>query len=268
MAEERKKIWSEETLQAVEKLCLFDDDFMSLVFERNKEATEYLINTILERDDLQVLEVAGQKEYKNPYFGGRVIKVDIYAKDSNGKVYDIEVQRSDAGAIPRRARFHNAMVDVRMLNEKQKFKEIEDSYIIFITQNDVMGEGLPLYHSERVIEETNKKFNDGSHIIYVNGAYKNDDDPIGRLVHDFGCVRSADMYNDLLKKQVHYFKETEGGRTEMCEIIEKIADKRVDNLLIEKIKVVMGKLNDTAEQAMEFLDVPKEQWPYYKSMLQ
>ena len=77
MAEERKKIWSEETLQAVEKLCLFDDDFMSLVFERNKEATEYLINTILERDDLQVLEVAGQKEYKNPYFGGRVIKVDI-----------------------------------------------------------------------------------------------------------------------------------------------------------------------------------------------
>lgn len=41
--------------------------------------------------------------------------------------------------------------------------------------------------------ETNEEFGDGSHIIYVNGAYKNDEDPIGRLVHDFGCVRSADI---------------------------------------------------------------------------
>lgn len=251
-----KKIWSEETLEAIERLCLFDDDFMSLVFERNKEATEYLINTILERNDLQVLEVIGQKEYKNPYFGGRVIKVDIYAKDSTDKVYDIEVQRSDAGAIPKRARFHNAMVDVRMLNENQKFKEIEDSYIIFITQNDVMGEGLPLYHVERVVEETKKKFDDGSHIIYVNGAYKNDEDPIGRLVHDFGCVRSADIYNDLLKKQVHYFKETEGGKEEMCEIIENVADKKAEKTRITDIKNLMESFKLNAEQAMEALKIP------------
>ena len=255
-----KQNWSEETLDAIEKLCLFDDDFMSLVFERNKEATEYLINTILERDDLEVLEVVGQKEYKNPYFGGRVIKVDIYAKDANGKVYDIEVQRSDAGAIPRRARFHNAMVDVRMLKENQKFKEIKDSYVIFITQNDVMGEGLPLYHVERIVEETNKKFNDGSHIIYVNGAYKNDEDPIGRLVHDFGCVRSADMYNDVLKKQVHYFKESEGGKEEMCEIIEKISDKKAEeariNAIVENIRSIMDTLKLTAEQAMDVLKIP------------
>lgn len=57
MLENEYLMWSRETLDAVEKLCLFDDDFMSLVFERNREATEYLINTILERDDLEVLEV-------------------------------------------------------------------------------------------------------------------------------------------------------------------------------------------------------------------
>lgn len=77
----------------------------------------------------------------------------------------------------------------------------------------------------------------------------------------------TDMYNDLLKQQVHYFKETEGGKEEMCEIIEKVADKKAENVLIEKIKVVMGKLNDTAEKAMEFLDVPKDQWAHYKSLL-
>lgn len=238
-----------------------------MFFERNPEATEYLINTILERDDLRVLEVAGQKEYKNPYFAGRVIKVDIYARDSGGKVYDIEVQRSDAGAIPRRARFHNAMLDVRMLTENQKFKEIEDSYVIFITQNDVMKKGLPLYHVERVVKETEEDFGDGAHIIYVNGAYKNDEDPIGRLVHDFGCVRSADMYSDILKQQVFYFKETEGGRNEMCEIIEtaaeRIAERKLQerteetriNGIVESVRSIMKTMSLTVSQAMEALQV-------------
>jgi hypothetical protein len=258
--EDTKKQWSDETLKTVDRLCLFDDDFMSLVFDRNIEATEFLLNTIFERDDLKVIEVIGQREYKNPVVGGRCITIDIYAVDSEGKIYDIEVQRADSGAIPQRARFHSAMVDTRMLKEKQKFKEIEDSYIIFITQNDVLGEGLPLYHVERVITENNSFFEDGSHIIYVNGAYKNDDTPIGKLVHDFGCVRSADMYCDTLKKQVHYFKETEGGREIVCQIVEEFADERAEvkriDTLYDSVKNLMDTMKWSADQAMKALKIP------------
>ncbi len=272
MSEEIKKQWSEETLEAVDKLCLFDDDFMSLVFDRNIEATEYLLNTIFERSDMKVIEVVGQREYKNPVVGGRCITIDIYAVDSTGKVYDIEVQRADSGAVPQRARFHSAMVDTRMLKEKEKFKEIKDSYVIFITQNDVMKGDLPLYHVERVVKEQNRDFGDGSHIIYVNGAYKNDDTEIGRLVHDFGCVRAADMYNEILKKQVHYFKETEGGREVVCQIVEdaavKIADRiaeeraaqKVIESKVEDVKNLMETMKMTVKQAMEALRIsPAEQ---------
>ena len=58
-----------------------------------------------------------------------------------------------------------------MLKTQQKFNVIHDSYVIFITENDCMGQGLPLYHIERTIQETGKLFKDGSHIIYVNGSY-------------------------------------------------------------------------------------------------
>ena len=46
------------------------------------------------------------------------------------------------------------MLDARMLQANQKFREIHDSYVIFITENDFMGQGLPLYHIERTIQET------------------------------------------------------------------------------------------------------------------
>lgn len=43
----------------------------------------------------------------------------------------------------------------------------------------------------RVIEETGVYFGDGSHIIYVNGSYKDDNDPVRKLLHDCRCISSV-----------------------------------------------------------------------------
>ena len=70
------------------------------------------------------------------------------------------------------------------LNPGQNFEELTDSYVIFITKDDVRGNGLPIYHADRVIEETGGMFGDGSHIIYVNSSIQDEDTALGRLMHD------------------------------------------------------------------------------------
>lgn len=257
MADEIKKQWSDETKKAVDRLCLFDDSFMSLVFDENVEATEFLLNTIFERTDMKVLEVKGQHEYKN-VFPYRCITIDIRAVDSTGKVYDIEVQCADAGAIPQRARFHSALIDSKLLKEGQQFKEIKDSYVIFITQNDIIGGNLPLYHIERTIQEYGRKFEDGSHIIYVNGAYKNNNSAIGRMIHDFGCVRASDMYCDVLRKQVEYYKETKGGLNIMSSVMEEFGEKKRIDTLLEAVKNLMDTMKLSTDQAMNALKISRE----------
>ena len=112
---EQKEIKRKETLEAIKSLCLLDDNLMTLVFDRNIEATELLLNVILQRNDLKVLEVVAQREYKNPMPSGRSITIDIYAVDGNDKVYDIEVQRASEGADIHRARFHSSIIDTKML---------------------------------------------------------------------------------------------------------------------------------------------------------
>ncbi len=246
-------------LKAIAELSLLDDNLMTLVFDRNIEATELLLNVILQRNDLKVLEVVGQREYKNPMSGGRSITIDIYAVDGNGKVYDVEVQHAPEGADPHRARFHSSMVDTKMLKAGQKFKEIHDSYVIFITASDVMGAGRALYHVNRVIEETGTYFGDGSHIIYVNGSYKDDNDPVGRLMHDFRCLSSADMFYPVLAREVEYFKETEGGREVVCQIFEDLAEKWVIEEKRESARrmIASGKL--TEEEIAEYAGLPVEE---------
>ena len=42
---------NEENLQILEGFRLLDDDFMTMVFQENKEATGLLLNILLERRD-------------------------------------------------------------------------------------------------------------------------------------------------------------------------------------------------------------------------
>lgn len=215
---------AESINQIVDNLTLFDDDLMSMVFDKNIPATELLLKIILQRDDIKVISVIGQKELENPIVDGRNIRLDILAKDSTGKYYNVEVQRSNSGADEKRARFHSSMVDARMLKAGQDFSELLDSYVVFITEKDYFGYGLPLYTINRHFEEIDKSFQDGSHIIYVNGSYKGND-PIGRLMQDFGCKEARDIYYPELAKSMRHFKE-EGGREVMCKAVEDYAVRK------------------------------------------
>ena len=105
------------------------------------------------------------------------------------------------------------------------YQKLPDNYVIFITQYDVLKGGLPIYHINRIIEENNVAFADGSHIIYVNNKIK-DNTPLGRLMHDFNCADPDDMYYPELAEKARYFKETEKGLTNMGDVFEKLLAKR------------------------------------------
>lgn len=116
------------------------------------------------------------------------------------------------------------MIDTRLLRRGQKYCEFSDSYVIFITEADVMGEGLPLYEIERVVKQTGACFGDRTHIIYINGENE-DETSLGRLMHDFKCRNAEDMYYPQIADRVRYIKESEGGREYMCRIMEELNQK-------------------------------------------
>ena len=231
---------------------------MSKVFDRNNEATELLLQIILERKDIKVVRVKGQVELKSPYSGGRNIKLDIDAVDENGVEFDVEVQRNTKGSHIRRPRFHQSMMDSRLLKKNQDFKELKDTYVVFICQHDKFKENNPIYHVEKIIRETGKVFDDGAHIIYVNGKYRGEDD-FGKLAHDFNCKKADNIYFKPLADGVRHFKETEKGREAMCKSFTKLADKVADEREMQttarNVATLMESMKMTLEQAMNALKI-------------
>ena len=205
-------------LKILKKFRLIDDDFMAVIFEEIP-CTEMLLQIVLNRDDLTVKEVRSQYEIKN--LGGRSVRLDIFAIDKDGHAYNIEIQRKDSGAVAKRARYNSSLIDAHMTAPGDNYETLADTYVIFITENDVLKEGLPLYHIERTIKETGKDFADGSHIIYVNSMIR-DETALGKLMHDFFCTNPDDMYYKILADRTRYFKETEKGVKTMCQMMQNL----------------------------------------------
>ena len=251
-----KQEW-ERVNSLVDTLTLFDDELMARVFDRNAEATELVLRLILGRN-IKVISVNGQEEIRNAKVGGRNIILDVHAIDVAGEEMNIEVQGGSEGAHVRRARYHSSMLDTGMLKESQPLKELKDSYVIFIYKRDKFGKGLPLYHVDRYIKETEETFGDGSHIIYVNGSYKGDD-AIGKLVSDFHQTDSEKMYYSELADGGEHYNETEKGRGNMSEAVEKYAREYAEEcVIVEKITSVKNLMNNmklTLEQALNALGI-------------
>lgn len=85
------------------------------------------------------------------------------------------------------------------------FEKLPETYVIFITEKDVLKLGLARYHIERVIQESQQLFGDKEHILYVNGAYHGQDD-IGKLMHDFRSETPERMYFEPSKETVDRYK--------------------------------------------------------------
>ncbi len=137
-----------------------------------------------------------------------------------------------------------------------------------------MGYDLPIYHVRRRIVENGESFDDETEIIYVNASIQ-DDSELGRLMHDFMCKEVESMNYEVLKKQVGYYKESEGGKREMCEIWQKIRDEGYmegekigkDKERMKLIKKLMMKNSCTIEDAMELLDIPPIERQQYRQRI-
>ena len=180
--------------------------------------------------------------------GGRGIRLDFYCEElaEDGTVkrrFNIEIQRSSEGAIAVRARYYSSSIDSNALKKGEDIRALSETYVIFIAEKDIFKKGQELYHIQRYIEICDDKgnitklepFKDGSHIIYINGEFKDISTDIGKIVHDLKCVNPDEMLCDELRKPALYLKQTEGGFKEVEAIykdnVQRIIDESKDKWL-------------------------------------
>ena len=261
---------NESYKEKIKRLRPIDDKFMTILMS-DKEVVQELIDVIHDTHET-ILHNETQKHINNLL--GRSVRYDIFLQTDNCYI-DIEMENSEKRATPKRVRLYSSLMDATITYPRQEFDTIDDSEIIFITENDVMGDGLQVYHVDNIIRETKKPYDDGRRITYIN-ASADVDNAIGRYMKDIKCSHPDDIYHKVLRKKTKYYKEDEEGVNFMCAIWDEVkeegfAEGKAEGVAEAKassIRSLMKKMKLSILEAMEILDISIDDYDRYKELIE
>ena len=205
-------------LQGVEKLTLLNDTFMKIALN-DIEACQYVIRILMDDPAIEIVEVRSQ--YRISKLVSKDAVLDILAEDTQGRVYNLEIQRKTTLDHARRTRRYNAMVDAEYLEKGKEYSEMPEVYVIYISETDIWKTWMTESPVEKYLKGQLTEYNDGQHTIYINAAI-NDGSPKAALMQYFKTCDPDDMSQGALSRRVHYLKREEGGIEEMGEYSERI----------------------------------------------
>ena len=154
----------------------FTNDYMFVyVLSKNPDIAKELVEVILGQEVERVVVIDAQKVL-NYSTDAKYVRLDVYLKDGDGTKYDVEMQTSNKNDLARRMRYYQSVIDADDgLIPGENYKQLSDSYVIFICTYDALGKGDARYtFNTRCNEYPEIAYDDGSYKIVLNAQGKSD----------------------------------------------------------------------------------------------
>ena len=169
------------------------DDFIFSRVMRNKKLCRTLLEMILKVKVGKIKFLTSHHAIQiDPNAKG--IIMDVYLKDES-KVINVEMQTSNHGDLPRRARYYQAAADIDTTPKGSKYKDLKQNYVIFICTFDPFLKGKPIYKFQNLCFEHGEPIylGDGTEKIFLNTTAKDTTNLDGelRLFYDYIKERTA-----------------------------------------------------------------------------
>lgn len=148
-------------------------------------------------------------------------------------------------------------MDEFIIKKGTAYADYPESYVIFITENDVLEGGLPIYHIDRYIKENGKSFLDGQHILYVNGKNRDTSTALGQLMVDMQQQDATKISNKVLADRMKLLKQGEAFET-MCKEVDKLTAEERTKTLAESVVNLVLSGSFTVDSAISILRVSSD----------
>ena len=235
MTQKRKTVVSDMgTVQGKTETINFDEigitnDYMFGTVFRDKEKCKELLQRILKIRLVEIEVVEPQKIMKTTLIG-KGIRIDIYAKDSKGNVYDIEMQTTEETDLHLRTRYYHSEMDSYQIRAGQKYFNLKQSVVIFICTFDPFADDRSIYTFETTCKE-NKGLvladKRRTYFVNVNGNREGISEDTTKLLDYFKTGQPTDHYTKDIQKQVQIIRNDDDWR-ENYMTIEMKMDQRYE----------------------------------------
>lgn len=225
------------------------DDIMFRKLAEAKDFCQEILRVIM--NDSKLVVVRNQPQFPVTNLQGRSVILDAHCILGDGREVDIEVQKANDDNHQKRMRYNGSVLTANIMNPGEKFENVPDVCVIFISKFDLFKSDIPLYHVDRVVRETGRIVDNGFEEIYVNASVRDGSD-IAELMDVFV---SDTAYNDkfpLTSAGKRRYKETKEGQEIMCEIMERLNKETRDEINALNIRLMdENRLDDLRRAATD-----------------
>lgn len=145
-----------------------ENDFLFAKVMSNKNICKEFLEKLLQVE-ISKIEMPENQKTIDLLLESKGIRLDIYVKDNNNTVYNIEMQRTNSKNLPKRFRYYQGNIDLDLITKGEDYNKLSKSYIIFICTFDLFGLGRHKYTFENTcIEDSNIKLKDDTQRIILN----------------------------------------------------------------------------------------------------
>ncbi len=170
----------------------FKDAFMFAAMMQDSELCRSILERIL---GVSMKEVVVRPEYaiwNNPDYRG--VRLDAYADDQNGTIFDVEMQVSREKHIPKRSRMYQGQMDVSFLQPGMDVGDLPKSIVIFICCFDPCDRGRYRYTFREQCEEDGELLGDGTCKVFLNTKGTNPEEVPKELVQFLSYIDCPKNY--------------------------------------------------------------------------
>ena len=219
----------EKLLREWESLNLFNDFIFAKIMNK-KSICKHLLELVLDVSIERIDYTSGQKSIAT-MLGSKGIRLDVFIKDSEDTIYDVELQVRNTGNLPDRAIYYQSAMLVENLKKGEDYSKIKRSYVIFICPFDLFGKGLYKYSFKNCcLEDRELLLGDKSNIIFINTK-------AGSKCENAELREFLEYMEN--KNRALEFSYTKAIDNKLRDIIDKGKESRVQMLMATKYKFDM-----------------------------
>ena len=201
-----------------DSLTMRDNFLFCKILEKREDLCKRMIEVITGREVKEITNLRTEESAKST-LGGKGVRYDVTFQDDEATVYDMEMQTSDTGSLPRRSRYYQSMIDTSCLDSGDPYEDLPKSMVIFICTFDFFGKERHVYTFEpRCIQDASIALDDGTCRIFLNTEGKDEIDSECKDLLEFIAGRAVNgKLANMLQDEVDIAKKNEKWRSEFMQ---------------------------------------------------
>ena len=181
------------------------DDYLFSQIMKDEDFCKLFLEMLMGIKITKVIYLEAQKEV-NLFPQTKGIRMDVYL-EGDDEIYNIEMQTTNKLNLVKRMRYYHSAIDVDSLLRGNPYDQLKKSYVIFICNFDLCGDGFPVYESQTIWKQNGREIGDEQiKVVYNTSAFEKAQDPRLRALLQYLSTH--------MKYELDLYDKWNEGRTE------------------------------------------------------